>query len=104
MKGSCVFFAPIFTILIILSGTTLSIVYHLHTTFFLSTVVCMDAKINFDDNAEYRQKELFHQRDWLQEDPRDVEAANAGINYIGLNGTIGCLGELPLTSESSNVH
>ena len=58
--------------------------------------MCMDAKINFDDNAEYRQKELFHQRDWLQEDPRDVEAANAGINYIGLNGTIGCLGELAM--------
>ena len=58
----------------------------------LSLVVCMDAKINFDDNAEYRQKELFQQRDWLQEDPRDVAAANAGINYIGLGGTIGCLG------------
>lgn len=55
----------------------------------------MDAKINFDDNAEYRQKELFQQRDWLQEDPRDVEAAKAGINYIGLGGTIGCLGECP---------
>lgn len=54
-------------------------------------VVCMDAKINFDDNAEYRQKELFMQRDWEQEDPRDVEAARAGINYIGLGGTIGCL-------------
>lgn len=53
----------------------------------------MDAKINFDDNAEYRQKELFMQRDWEQEDPRDVEAARAGINYIGLGGTIGCLGE-----------
>lgn len=56
----------------------------------------MDAKINFDDNAEYRQKELFMQRDWEQEDPRDVEAARAGINYIGLGGTIGCLGEFPL--------
>ena len=55
----------------------------------------MDAKINFDDNAEYRQKELFMQRDWEQEDPRDVEAARAGINYIGLGGTIGCLGESP---------
>lgn len=55
----------------------------------------MDAKINFDDNAEYRQKELFMQRDWEQEDPRDVEAARAGINYIGLGGTIGCLGGSP---------
>lgn len=54
-------------------------------------VWCMDAKINFDDNAEYRQKEVFHLRDWSQEDPRDVEAVNAGINYIGLTGSIGCL-------------
>ena len=53
----------------------------------------MDAKINFDDNAEYRQKEVFGMRDWTQEDARDVEAADAGINYIGLTGSIGCLGE-----------
>ena len=52
----------------------------------------MDAKVNFDDNAEYRQKDVFHLRDWTQEDPRDVEAARAGINYIGLSGSIGCLG------------
>ena len=55
-------------------------------------VWCMDAKINFDDNAEYRQKQTFQLRDWAQEDPRDVEAARAGISYIGLTGTIGCLG------------
>eukprot|EP00731_Ephydatia_muelleri_P030062 Em0021g585a len=54
-------------------------------------VMCMDAKINFDDNAEYRQKEIFGWRDWSQEDPRDVAAASAGVNYIGLTGTIGCL-------------
>ena len=62
----------------------------------------MDAKINFDDNAEYRQKEVFHLRDWSQEDPRDVEAVNAGINYIGLTGSIGCLGEWegPVAGES----
>jgi succinyl-CoA synthetase beta subunit len=54
-------------------------------------VLCMDAKINFDDNAEYRQKEIFKLRDWTQEDPRDTEAARAGINYIGLDGSIGCM-------------
>ena len=53
----------------------------------------MDAKINFDDNAEYRQKDVFALRDWMQEDPRDIEAARSGINYIGLDGSIGCLGE-----------
>ena len=56
--------------------------------------MCMDAKINFDDNADYRQKDVFHLRDWTQEDPRDAEAAQAGINYIGLDGSIGCMGEL----------
>ncbi len=53
----------------------------------------MDAKINFDDNAAYRQEEVFKLRDWAQEDRRDVEAAKSGINYIGLTGSIGCLGE-----------
>ena len=56
-------------------------------------VVCMDAKVNFDDNSEYRQKDVFSLRDWSQEDPRDVEAARAGINYIALTGSIGCLGK-----------
>ena len=42
----------------------------------------MDAKVNFDDNAEYRQKDVFRLRDRTQEDPRDVEAARAAINYI----------------------
>ena len=49
--------------------------------------------MSFDENAEYRQKEVFTLRDWSQEDPRDVDAARAGINYIGLTGSIGCLGE-----------
>ena len=53
----------------------------------------MDAKINFDDNAQYRQRGVFSLRDWSQEDPREVEAANSGITYIGLDGSIGCLGE-----------
>eukprot|EP00066_Takifugu_rubripes_P026735 XP_011616001.1 PREDICTED: succinyl-CoA ligase [ADP-forming] subunit beta, mitochondrial [Takifugu rubripes] len=53
--------------------------------------MCMDAKINFDSNAEYRQKKVFDLRDWSQEDPRDQQAAKADLNYIGLDGTIGCL-------------
>ncbi|KAI3356301.1 hypothetical protein L3Q82_017198 [Scortum barcoo] len=54
-------------------------------------VMCMDAKINFDSNAEYRQKKVFSLQDWTQEDPRDRQAAKADLNYIGLDGTIGCL-------------
>ncbi|KAG5852352.1 hypothetical protein ANANG_G00061470 [Anguilla anguilla] len=54
-------------------------------------VMCMDAKINFDSNAAFRQKKVFDMRDWTQEDPRDQQAAKADLNYIGLDGTIGCL-------------
>ena len=52
----------------------------------------MDCKLNFDPNSEYRQEEVFALRDWSQEDHRDVEAAKANLNYIGLDGNIGCLG------------
>lgn len=55
-------------------------------------VMCMDAKITFDSNAAYRQKEVFDLQDWSQEDERDQEAAKADLNYIGLDGNIGCLG------------
>ncbi|KAG0343443.1 beta' subunit [Podila humilis] len=54
-------------------------------------VICMDAKINFDDNAEFRQKEVHALRDKSQEDPREVAAAEYNLNYIGLDGSIGCL-------------
>ncbi|KAI8503899.1 succinate--CoA ligase [ADP-forming] subunit beta, mitochondrial-like isoform X1 [Branchiostoma floridae x Branchiostoma belcheri] len=54
-------------------------------------VYCMDAKVRFDDNAEYRQKDIFALRDWSQEDERDIQAAKADLNYIGLDGNIGCL-------------
>ena len=53
----------------------------------------MDAKISFDDNAAYRQKDIFALRDWSQEDERDHKAAEADLNYIALDGSIGCLGE-----------
>ena len=54
-------------------------------------VYCVDAKINFDDNAAFRQKEVFAMRDTTMEDPRDVMASQLGLNYIGLDGNIGCL-------------
>ncbi|KAF9207595.1 Succinate--CoA ligase [ADP-forming] subunit beta, mitochondrial [Haplosporangium sp. Z 27] len=56
-----------------------------------SEVVCMDAKLNFDDNAEFRQKEIHKLRDVTQEDSREVAAAKYNLNYIGLDGSIGCL-------------
>jgi len=53
-------------------------------------LVC-DAKVNFDDNAEYRQPSIFALRDYTQEDPREVEASKYALNYIGLDGSIGCM-------------
>ncbi|XP_049801966.1 succinate--CoA ligase [ADP-forming] subunit beta, mitochondrial [Schistocerca nitens] len=52
---------------------------------------CLDAKMRFDDNANFRQKELFALRDWTQEDEKEVEAAKHSLNYIALDGDIGCL-------------
>jgi len=54
-------------------------------------VVAADAKLNFDDNAEYRQKNTFTKRDLTQEDSREVEASKYDLNYIGLQGNIGCM-------------
>lgn len=54
-------------------------------------VVCVDAKINFDDNASFRHKDVYEQRDLSQEDPREVRASTYDLNYIGLDGNIGCL-------------
>jgi len=54
-------------------------------------VVCFDAKINFDDNAQFRQKDIFAQEDTAESDAREVEAAKYNLNYIGMDGNIACL-------------
>ena len=54
-------------------------------------VIALDAKINFDDNALYRHKELSELRDLDEEDPNEVEASRFDLNYISLDGDIGCL-------------
>lgn len=54
-------------------------------------VLAMDAKLGFDDNAEFRQKEVFSWRDTTQEDADEVKAAESGLNFIKLGGDIGCL-------------
>ena len=55
------------------------------------TVLALDAKINFDDNALYRQKEFMEMRDLDEEDALEVEASKFGLNYIKLDGNIGCM-------------
>lgn len=54
-------------------------------------LIAADAKIGFDDNAGFRQKEIFAMRDESQEDPREVAAHAFDLNYIGLDGNIGCM-------------
>jgi len=54
-------------------------------------VMCLDAKVNFDDNASFRQKQIFAKKDWRQDDAREVQAAEHDLNFIGLDGNIGCL-------------
>ncbi|XP_020903721.1 succinate--CoA ligase [GDP-forming] subunit beta, mitochondrial, partial [Exaiptasia diaphana] len=54
-------------------------------------VVCFDAKFNFDDNAKFRQKDIFAQEDNTETDPREVQAAEHDLNYIGMDGNIACL-------------
>ncbi len=54
-------------------------------------VIALDAKMNFDENAMYRHPELEELRDLDEEDPDELEASKYGLNYISLDGTIGCL-------------
>ena len=54
-------------------------------------LLALDAKINLDSNALYRHKDLLAMRDISQEDPREAAAAEHGLNYITLDGNIGCM-------------
>jgi succinyl-CoA synthetase beta subunit len=54
-------------------------------------LVAIDAKFNFDDNAAFRQKKIADMQDHTQENELDVRAAKAALNYIALDGNIGCL-------------
>ena len=54
-------------------------------------VIALDAKLSFDDNAMYRHKDNLALRDKDEEDPLEVEASEADLNYIKLDGSIGCM-------------
>lgn len=54
-------------------------------------VLALDAKLNFDDNALYRQKDVEALRDLDEEDPKEIEASAHGLSYIALDGDIGCM-------------
>merc|ERR1719188_1851847 len=54
-------------------------------------VLVCDAKVNFDDNAEFRHKTIHDQRDNTQENPIEVEAKKYDLNYIKLDGSVACM-------------
>jgi succinyl-CoA synthetase beta subunit len=54
-------------------------------------IVCLDAKMNFDDNAIFRRPEILKLRDLNEEDPTEIEASKHDLAYIKLNGSIGCM-------------
>jgi succinyl-CoA synthetase beta subunit len=54
-------------------------------------LVCLDAKINFDDNSLFRHKDIVELRDLDEEDPMEVQASKFDLSYIKLDGTIGCM-------------
>ncbi len=54
-------------------------------------IVCLDAKMNFDDNAIFRRPDILKLRDLNEEDPAEIEASKHDLAYIKLNGSIGCM-------------
>ena len=54
-------------------------------------LICLDAKMNFDDNAIFRRPEILKLRDLNEEDPAEIEASKYDLAYIKLNGSIGCM-------------
>jgi hypothetical protein len=68
-------------------------IYHslTHLSHLKGQLLFADAKVSIDDNASFRQAEIFLMRDYSQEDPREVLASKYNLNFIGLRGNIGCL-------------
>ena len=54
-------------------------------------IVCLDAKVNFDDNALFKHPEIVELRDLNEEDPTEIEASKYDLSYIKLEGNIGCM-------------
>jgi succinyl-CoA synthetase beta subunit len=56
-----------------------------------SELICLDAKMGFDDNALYRHPDIVALRDLTEEDEKEIEASKYDLNYVALDGTIGCM-------------
>ena len=59
-----------------------------------NSVFCVDAKLNFDDSAKFRQEAIFDMDEHVEQDPREADAEAHSLNYIGMHGNIACLGIL----------
>ncbi len=55
------------------------------------SVMALDAKVNFDDNALFRHKDILELRDLDEEDPKEIEASKYDLNYVSLDGSVGCM-------------
>ena len=56
-----------------------------------NSIIALDSKFNFDSNALFRQKNIAKMRDLSEEDPMEVEAGSFNLNYIKLDGNVGCM-------------
>ncbi len=56
-----------------------------------NNILCLDAKINFDDNAIFRHPEIYKMKDLNEEDPKEIEASKYDLSFIKLDGNIGCM-------------
>jgi succinyl-CoA synthetase beta subunit len=54
-------------------------------------IICLDAKVNFDDNALFKHPDIVELRDLNEEDPTEIEASKYDLSYIKLDGSIGCM-------------
>jgi succinyl-CoA synthetase beta subunit len=54
-------------------------------------LICLDAKVGFDDNALFRHPDVVALRDETEEDPKEIEASKYDLNYVALDGSIGCM-------------
>jgi len=89
MRAACRLFAALYRMFIECDCSMVEVNPLVVTT--KGEVYALDAKLNFDDNALFRQPDIVALRDIEEEDPREVEASKFNLSYIGLDGNIGCM-------------
>lgn len=89
MRAACRLFASLYHLFVSCDCSMVEVNPLVETTG--GQVLALDAKLNFDDNALFRHPDILAMRDLEEEDPREVEASKFHLNYIGLDGNIGCM-------------